>query len=117
MDTSQDCIDQILKSDSEYGKIRNHYCETFSLTKTIKLYVDNLSQLDFNDCPDEFTQAFRTHINAWEGMVEITDKYPSLRGEMHTLFDQIESGPDSLLFKPALNLIWSTWEAVEKATN
>ena len=52
---------------------------------------------------------------AWEYMVYITDKYNSMRGEMHDLFDQIGASGDSLDFKVRLDAIWGTWGFVEEA--
>lgn len=47
-------------------------------------------------------------------MLEITNKYPELRGEMHNLFDQLEKGNDAAEFKRYLKQIWDTWAEIEK---
>ena len=108
------CVKMILEKDSELGSKRNHDCESTSLSNTIDIYTQALSDLDFSDCPSSFSQAFQEHINAWIEMKEVTDGYPDLRGEMHDLFDQIRQTKDSTQFKIRLNMIWSTWESIEK---
>lgn len=108
------CIEKIIAADEKVGKIRNHACEKISMSQTIKNYVDALRKLDFSDCPTNFTKAFEKHINAWEKMIDITNKYPDMRGEMHDLFDELEKGEDSETFKPLLKAIWDTWDDIEK---
>ncbi|MDC8004810.1 hypothetical protein POV27_12165 [Aureisphaera galaxeae] len=112
-----DCIERILAEDSEYGKERNHACETISLSETIAQYTKQLRGMDFSDCPAAFSKAFDGHITAWDSIAPLTHKYPDLRGEMHVLFDSIEKTADSTEFKRLLGAIWSTWgdiEAVQK---
>ncbi|MBT8324917.1 MAG: hypothetical protein HKN99_12220 [Winogradskyella sp.] len=110
-----DCIDQVIKLDDSLGKKRNFDCVELSLSKTIINYTDVINSIDFSTCPDEFTTAFKSHIEAWKNMIEVTDNHDTLRGEMHDLFDSIEHTKDSLQFKIYLNAIWSTWADVEKA--
>jgi hypothetical protein len=50
-------------------------------------------------------------------MIEITDEYPEWRGEMHVLFDSLNSSADSVPFNQKLDAIWNTWEEVEKFSN
>ena len=109
------CIESILAKDSELGKTRNHQCETITLHKTIENYTKAIQNLKFEDCPEEFNLAFKTHISAWNQMGEFTKTYSDLRGEMHDLFDSIEKTKDSLVFKPLLKTIWDTWADVEAA--
>lgn len=113
--TSKECVDYIFKKDDSLGTVRNHACEEISLSETIKQYTSSLNELDFTNCPDDFSDAFNTHITAWNEMIEVTDKYPDLRGEMHDLFDSIEKGKDSIVFKSRLKAIWDTWGPIEKA--
>ena len=71
--------------------------------------------LDFKNCPDPFQAAFRDHRIAWEKLKEFTDDYPSLRGEMHELFDKIKKENKSPKFNKLLAEVWRTWEMVEAA--
>ena len=110
-----DCIDHVIKLDDSLGKKRNVDCVELSLSKTIINYTDAINSIDFSQCPEDFTTAFKSHIEAWNDMIEVTDNHDNLRGEMHDLFDSIEHTKDSLQFKIYLNTIWSTWADVEKA--
>lgn len=111
---SKECIEVILKKDDSLGTIRNHACEKISLSNTINQYTSSLNNLDFLNCPEDFKNAFQLHIKAWNDMTSITNNYDSLRGEMHTLFDEIESSKDSIIFKQKLKIIWDTWAVIEK---
>lgn len=109
-----DCIDNILKKDSELGIIRNHACENTSLSKTIDNYVYSLQVLNYNECSTEFIFAFKAHQEAWLSVKKITNNYPDLRGEMHDLFNTINKTKDSTEFKILVKDIWDTWADVEK---
>ena len=109
-----ECIKNVIAFDDSLGTIRNHACEKISLSKTIQNYTYALENIDFSNCPTEFSNAFNTHINAWKNMMSLTNKYPNLRAEMHALFDTIKQGKDSIEFKPLLDNIWSTWTDIEK---
>jgi len=61
------------------------------LSKSIINYTKALSNLDYTLCPETFSNAFNQHTITWNNMIEITNKYPTLRGEMHDLFGQIET--------------------------
>lgn len=106
-------IKKILKADDVLGKKRNQDCKTISLSETILKYTTELKKLDLSHCSSNFKAAFYKHIEAWEAMISITDKYPNLRGEMHQLFKQIETKNDTE-FKSKLANIWSTWDEIEK---
>lgn len=110
------CIETILKDDSELGTIRNHACEKVSLSKTIDNYVTSLQKLDYTNCSVEFTQAFLSHQHAWLSAKKVTNKHSELRGEMHDLFDAINKTADSTEFKVLVKDIWDTWAEVEKAS-
>ncbi len=112
---SKKCIEYVMHIDDSLGTLRNHNSEKLTLSKTIDLYTNSLEDLSFSNCPPTFSSAFKSHITAWKNMKEVTDKYPSLRGEMHDLFDQIKTSNDSLLFEKRLTAIFSTWEEVELA--
>ncbi|WP_298904125.1 hypothetical protein [uncultured Psychroserpens sp.] len=112
--SEEQCIKTILEQDSILGNIRNHATETLSLNTTITNYTDSLKDLDFNYCPDDFSNAFQTHIDAWIAMKTVTDNYSNLRGEMHDVFDQIELSKDSVAFKTKLKAIWDTWKTIEE---
>lgn len=114
-DSPQECIKSIIALDDSLGKIRNHACEQISLAQTIQEYTSGMDQFDHQNCPSDFTTAFKKHREAWVSMIPIVEKYPELRGEMHDLFDQLESEKDSSEFKTRLAAIWTTWEEVETA--
>ena len=114
-EVSKACIDRVIALDDSLGTIRNHACESISLSKTIHQYVDALKQIDFQQCPTAFTAAFQKHLQAWSAMTLVTDKYPAMRGEMHDLFDIIEQGEHQAAFKPRLKAIWDTWKEIEIA--
>ena len=115
VDSSQvvDCIDRIMASDSSLGAKRNHECEEIPLSKVISNYTTSLSNLDFSNCDEAFILAFEAHIKAWETMIPTMVPYDDLRGEMHDLFDKIDVGKDSLIFRKQLAEVWSTWGSVE----
>lgn len=108
-------MDKIFKQDDELGKSRNHYCKTHTLSETVLQYTHALEQLDFTDCPENFTKAFQNHRKAWLAILPITNKNETLRGEMHQLFKEIENGADGETFKKLVAEIWRTWDEVEKA--
>ncbi|NNE33177.1 MAG: hypothetical protein HKN40_12495 [Winogradskyella sp.] len=109
------CIENVIEKDSEFGKLRNHQCETKTLHTTIIDYTEAMRNINFENCPETFSVAFKNHITAWDSMGEFTKKYSELRGEMHNLFDSIKKTNDSLQFKILLKDIWNTWTHVEKA--
>lgn len=114
-DNDKSCIEKIIAQDEVIGKTRNHACETISLSETIHQYVKGMDSFDYSDCPTDFKEAFEKHKEAWIAMIQVTDNYPDLRGEMHDLFDELEKGADAELFKSLLKNIWDTWGEVEKA--
>lgn len=109
-----ECIRRFMSTDDSLGKIRNHACETVSLSKSIQQYVQALRKADYGICLPSFQEAVNKHLDAWQGILKITDRYPDLRGEMHALFDQLEKTKDSAAFKPLLDKIWDTWAGVEE---
>ena len=109
------CMERVLKEDEAHGTERNHASETISLGKTITNYTQRLRGMDFGNCPEAFELAFYTHSQAWDSLVPIANRYPDLRGELHSIFDTLEQSQDSTEFKRLLALVWSTWENVEAA--
>lgn len=109
----EDCVSKIFIKDSLLGGIRNHASENISLSETIENYSDSVLSLDFKDCPEEFKIAFHNHIEAWLEMRKVTDKNLELRGELHTIFEELEISKDSTEFKSHLKKIFDTWEIVE----
>jgi hypothetical protein len=109
------CIDRIISEDSKAGTTRNHRCEEVSLSDAIKEYIQQLEKVDFSDCPAEFGNSFKAHIEAWRSTLIITDKHSEMRGEMHNLFDKINVSEDSIQFKKLVKGIWDTWADVEVA--
>jgi len=108
------CIDMVIRVDDSLGKIRNHACETATLSQAITGYAAGISKIDFEECTAAFKTAFEKHRQAWIDFRELSDKYPDLRAEMHDLFDQLEKSKDSLLFKKLSKQIWDTWGDIEK---
>lgn len=115
LEQHNNCIETALSLDDQAGRIRNHACESTSLSQAILNYTQSLEQIDFSSCPKDFKAAFEGHIRAWQAAMEITDKYPNLRGEMHDLFKRIEEGQDGEKFKSKVKAIWDTWAEIEKA--
>ena len=113
IEPGQDCINKIIEADERLGAKRNHDCETLSLSETIEKYVGGMEALDFSQCPEKFSSAFKSHIEAWKSMVSVTDHFPDSRGEMHDLFNTIEKSEHAEKYKLALDKIWSTWSDVE----
>ena len=56
---------------------------------------------------------FEKHREAWLALLPVTDQYPDLRGEMHVLFKQLESGRHAESFKPLVKTVWDTWAEIE----
>ncbi|GJM34220.1 MAG: hypothetical protein DHS20C18_32210 [Saprospiraceae bacterium] len=111
----RECINQVIALDDSLGKVRNYACETISLSETIQHYVDGMHQLNYRHCSKAFSTAFKKHRDTWVAMLAVTDHYPDLRGEMHVLFDQLETSDHADEFKSLLQTIWDTWAEVEAA--
>lgn len=112
---SMDCIARVLAVDDSLGKIRNRECESISLSQTIVNYTDGMRKLNTEHCSEGFTNAFQSHIDAWNAIRVVTDRYPDKRGEMHVLFKELEQCRDSIEFKKLQAAIWSTWTGVEQS--
>lgn len=110
------CVERILEKDSIYGATRNHDTENGTTSEAINNYAENLKSLDFSDCPAAFKLAFDEHIEAWLDFRNVSDKHPTLRGELHDIFAIIEKSEDSTEYKSRLNLIWDTWKTVEESS-
>lgn len=109
------CMEKVIALDDSLGRARNHACEAISLSETIRQYADGMEKISYQDCPEAFSLAFQKHREAWLALIPITDQHSELRGEMHDLFKQIESGVDSAQFKPLVKAVWDTWAEVEAA--
>ena len=108
-------MDAVIEADANLGSLRNHACETTSLSLTIQSYTNGLEALDYSSCPPDFEEGFRLHIQAWKDLIPLVTPYDSLRGEMHDLFAIIEQQPDSIRFIDGVDEVWSTWALIEKA--
>ena len=113
--SAQECIESVIALDDSLGSVRNYATVNQSLSLTIDEYVNALKDIDFSNCPTDFTKAFDSHIEAWKNAKIITDKYLNIRGEMHDLFTIIENDQDSTEFKQLVAEIWSTWGDVENS--
>lgn len=111
------CIERIFEQDSILGGIRNRAPQSTTLSEAVITYTNNLESLDYTNCPDDFVQAFQQHIDAWKKITIITDNYPSLRGELHDVFSEVELTKDSTRFKALVKRIWDTWAEVEKSAD
>ncbi len=109
-------IKRVLAEDEEMGARRNHACEENSLSFAIDRYLNDIDSIDWQDCPVQFTDAFKMHRDAWEKSKQLFDKFPDLRGEMHDLFDILREKPESqeALLQVEKD-IWGSWAEVEKA--
>ena len=109
------CVEQIFVKDSILGDVRNHASENLPLSEALNNYTKELESLDYSSCPDSFITAFHKHIEAWKMVTKISDKYPSLRGELHEIFEELEKGKDSTEFKYLVKQVLDTWTIVEES--
>jgi len=110
-----DCMARAIALDDSLGIVRNHACKAISLSETIRQYAEGIGQITRMGCPTAFTEGFQKHREAWLALVSVTDQYPDLRGEMHTLFKQLEAGSHAGQFKPLVKAVWDTWGEIEAA--
>lgn len=111
---SANCVKLVFEKDSVFGHIRNYDSEKVPLSNAINTYLNNSKSLNFSNCPKEFELAFRKHIDAWLDFTKVSDKHPTLRGELHDIFAIIEKSKDSTEFKSRLAQIVETWKTVEE---
>ncbi|MDU8887068.1 hypothetical protein RXV94_12935 [Yeosuana sp. MJ-SS3] len=112
-----ECIERIFAKDSFLGNVRNHASEKIPLKDALNNYTSELESLDYTNCPENFISAFQDHINAWKKVAEISSKYPSLRGELHDIFLQLEKSKDSIELKSLVKQVWDTWSKVEESAS
>ncbi|MEQ1745605.1 MAG: nuclear transport factor 2 family protein [Saprospiraceae bacterium] len=108
------CMGDALVLDDSLGRVRNRACEATSLSQTIRQYAAAIGQIGAG-CPEAFAAGFKKHAAAWMALLPVTDRYPDLRGEMHGLFKQLESGKHGEAFKPLVKAVWDTWAEIEAA--
>lgn len=108
-------IQQILEKDAELSDIRNHACKKCSLGDAIDEYVARLMELDFDGCPNDFTESFQEHQSAWKALVPLAEKHSKLRGEMHDLLARIEQTDDAEELAKLKKEIFDTWAKIETA--
>lgn len=113
---SANCVKLVFEKDSVFGNIRNYDSEKVPLSEAITNYSNNSKSLDFSNCPKEFELAFRKHIDAWLDFTKVSDKHPTLRGELHDIFAEIEKSKDSTEFKSRLAQILETWKFVKEVS-
>jgi len=108
-------IHDVLSVDGELGMLRNRGTETESIVSSIRAYVAGIDGTDFSGCPEDFTEAFRWHRDAWEKSMAFFERFPSLRGEMHDVFEAIrsEGGETQTELERVEALIWDSWAEVE----
>lgn len=114
-DTAAEAIQRILLADEQLAEHRNYACKDTTLSATIRQYVAGIDRLDFSDCPDDFTAAFRRHRDAWAASVDFFSQFDDRRGEMHELFAAIEAegGQQQAVYEAALQPIMDTWTPVD----
>ena len=112
---TRDCMARVIALDDSLGKVRNHTCESTPLSETIRQYAFALENIDYEACPAAFSTAFQKHREAWLALLPVTDQYSGLRGEMHVLFKQLESGEHAEQFKSLVKAVWDTWAEIEAA--
>lgn len=112
--SAKDCMIKVIAVDSAFGDVRNHASESISLSQTIKNYISSMDTYPYDNCPPDFTTAFKKHQEAWKGLLSITDKYPNQRGELHVIFEHIAAGDDATSFDTLLAQVLSTWTDVKK---
>lgn len=113
MPAERHCMNNIIRLDDSLGRFRNLQCLVDPLSKTILDYTSALQKLDFSQCPEAFRSAFHRHAKAWNDLLPIVGSYPDLRGEMHTLFKELEQSRDSVSFRTRVKTVWDTWAEIE----
>lgn len=108
------CMEKVLEEDIYLGELRNQASRSISLSEAILKYTEGMRALDFSNCPEDFTVAFKEHIDAWEELRDVSDYYPAVRGELHDVFQVLEKSKDSVLFNQLVERVWKTWELVEQ---
>lgn len=111
------CVQMVFEKDSILGGIRNHSPEKISLSETIDNYTHELESMAYTNCPEKFKSSFNAHIKAWQQLRSVTDKYPSMRGELHDIFALLEKSADSTEFKTLVQKVWDTWDLVKENSN
>lgn len=112
----KNCVDRVLEQDSILGHLRNQASKNISLSETIDYYANGLKSMDYTHCPENFKSAFQAHCEAWLEIKKVSDRYPSLRGELHDVFGQLEKSEDSTEFKLLVKQIWDTWKVVGESS-
>ncbi len=117
LSSQEGAINRVLEIDAVISKQRNLLSTSVSLDAAVKAYLLGLDAIDFSKCTEKFQLAFRSHRQAWERAIPLLTKHNSLRGEMHTLFDQIKAGSeeDKAKLEGILADITQTWKEVELA--
>jgi len=110
-------ITRILEIDSVLAKQRDNLPKSHPITVAVESYVLGLKELDFTDCPAEFSEPFHRHRDAWSDSVEFFAQHGQLRGEMHEAINKIRQiGPEvAAELDSKLLPVMKTWQEVEKA--
>lgn len=112
-------IRTVLEADTELGSVRNHAPESMPLAEAVRAYVRGLDAIDFDECPPDFTAAFRRHRDAWQESIPYFEEHDRMRGELHDLFDKIRavSVEARMGIESIEKSIWGTWAEVEAAVD
>lgn len=113
----REAVESVLAADNAAGERRNHASETSPAAVGVAAYVVELEALDLSRCPDGFARAMTRHREAWAAMVPYLADFAHERGELHDVFDRLESeaNPTRTRFEELLAAVWSTWAEVEAA--
>ena len=112
-------VDRVLAEDARFGRARDEAPRLVPIAQAVEGYVAGLASVKLTDCPDDFAVAFTDHSQAWALMVPFLRRYPDLRGELHDVFEWLESEDNSEAeeFKKLLQAVWDTWKKVEEASS
>lgn len=113
--TAKQAIDRVLNMDALISQQRNLATHHVPIADAIRIYLTGLDAIDFEDCPQGFTSAFRKHRDSWEKSLAFFESHADLRGEMHDVLDKIrEKGTDAATALDGhFKHIMDTWSEVE----
>ncbi len=108
---------QVMEIDRVLAAQRDEMPESLPVADAVASYVSGLAAINFDECPDDFTDAYRRHRQAWEESIPFLKEHPQLRGEMHGLFDEIRQMDKSISeqLDRHLQAIGESWSDVETA--
>lgn len=94
--------------DDSLGKIRNREYETLSLSQTIVNYTEGMRKITTENCPEDFSKAFQSHMDAWNAIRRLPISIPTKEAK------RTKQGVGE--FKKLRTYVWSAWGQVERFT-